>query len=297
METTLEAKLNELRRKKPAADPEKSFLALFPKGEAEPLRIKNTWFFVIAMTRAQAGELDQETGVFTTKNSPNQTARLHQFKETLDRIFPHKAWLEHYGETPEDWVPFLRGTHGTISELLEREVMEYHVRSAAEAEMFPLSFWPDVKPKVKSSPYVLIIDGISLFHPMIRNTLQQEVSKEKDRAAVLVLSPVIHEQHPLEGAVETELDNTVKWAFTRFTTYCDALCEVNVSEHRRFQRWLFANIPELILRYYGVSSSTLLHDLAPKKIAELLTESPYPNKTFGEQRGIKLVGGARGGAG
>lgn len=288
-------------------DLEKSFMACFPKKSREELtqRISDVAVLILAMTRAQAEELDQETGAVKDDNSPKHRKRLQQFKQALDTAFPEKIWMNCYGEKPLDWTPCCCSEQqpDKILAFLERTVMEYLPRSVNQPhDIVPLTFWPDViesSDSLPSSPCVVIVDGISLFHPDIRRILMQVAARENKDVAVLVFSPVLLAQHPLDGNIEQELKEISDMAFPRFSDFFDTLCEVGMNEQRRFQRWLFTSIPELLLRFHNRASlSALLHKLGPQHMADLLrTDFPHPTNQYGEQKGMRLVhpGGQRGG--
>lgn len=256
---TIKEKYNEMDRNPPpvGASPERRFFEFMKKpGELE--RIVNVSFVVVAMTRKEAQQLKEEAEIFQQENSPKQAKRFQALKEEFGKGFPDTdAWLEHYGEKPEDWIPHICSAQpeNRIAALLEHVVITHY-------ENIPVTFWPDVEDSDKGffaeesqkqtaawkklpRGYVLVIDGVSLFHPNIRRTLQQVSHREK-RVALLLFSPLKAGQHPVEKLIEEELESELQWAFGSFAYSFDRLCEVGVNHERGFQRWLLASVPDLV---------------------------------------------------
>ena len=265
---TIETKINELQRKSPLPDGslEKQFLEQFtgkpPK--LKPEQIINVPVVVVAMTRAEAEQLMQaDVDVFRNKNLTEQTTRLQALRHELTKLFPSQvevdAWLKHYGAKSEDWIPHCCsvGEKNRIAALLEHAVIMHHTS-------LPVTFWPDVMAseigyfaddrstrshawnQIKRG-YVLVIDGISLFHPRIRNPLNQTAQQGR-HSAILIISPLQAAPHPVDRLIEQEIECEVQWVFARFADFFDRLCEIGVNHDRGVQRWLFAIVPELALR-------------------------------------------------
>ncbi len=278
----------------PGDSAERRFFEKFSQNPAARRAIVNIAFVVVAMTKKEAQQLQQETAIFQQENSPKQTARFQAFKGEFDNMFPDPAaYLAHYGNTAEDWIPHLYSAtpENKIAALVERAVILRHTK-------VPLTFWPDVVTTTQGvfaenndaqnhaweqlqKGYVLLIDSLSLFHPVIRQTLQQHALQRKKQIAVLILSPLKAEVHTLDQLIEAELDIEVQSGFAQFAQFFNPLYEFGVNHDRAVWRWLFAGVPELVARI---------------KASEVRALPPYPgNRMGGYGFGVEEAFNGRGG--
>ncbi len=232
---------------------------------------RNLPFLVIAMNRAEAQELlSEKAEVFdNTVNediTSKQTKRFRQFKHAFNQTFPTDAkkndWLAHYGEHARaDWIPHLYQpeTDHRIGTLLEEESLSRYqcLRSVNIPVKRTRDFWPDVirqetlfarERAVRDAAWrslppfcILVIDGFSLFHPVIRNALESSAlnSWENPGAALLLAAP----EQPkaadsLDTLLETELKEEIGKAFARFHQDCDPFYAFELTTERRLKRWL-----------------------------------------------------------
>lgn len=98
--------------------------------------------------------------------------------------------------------------------------------------------------QLRLSGCVLIVDAVSLFHPVLRQRLSQSEMSSNERAAMLVLSPVNSSTIQVNQLIEQVISSQMELTFSRFDEHLDRLCEIGVGDLRALQRWLFAILPE-----------------------------------------------------
>ncbi len=210
-------------------------------------------FVTIAMTAQEAQTLIDET-VF---NNPTVAQAEHEAFRQLKAVFPDDDianWLTHYAEARDEWQPL--ACQGQTIQAIITTASGRHNQSVATApnlslihpQFFSADFLSlDNKKRIETWEYlsqtgcVMIIDAITLFHPLIyRQLLQSELSSNRNVAiAMLVLSPEANE------LIEQELESRLQRAFARFDRYDDKLCQLDVGQQRDLRRWLIAALPEM----------------------------------------------------
>jgi hypothetical protein len=100
-----------------------------------------------------------------------------------------------------------------------------------------------------------VIDTVSLFHPALRVKLERSEFSSNERASLVFVPPVDPHQIPLCLMIESHIKKYLPWAFERFETHLDALCELNAADIRQFRRWLFSTMPELAVQVQGQRAS------------------------------------------
>lgn len=244
-------------------------------------------FIVIAMNKDEAQEfIENKAEVFdynlNSDLSPKQTQEFQKFKKIFDEEFASQdaidAWLKHYKENREEWVPHLYQVSpesgNEIKTLIERATVQHYERiqkvSSKPGSPYTVNarrfFWPDFveiedgffskSPDERIDAWqqlygcsVIVIDSFSLLHPFIRKVLKASplYANMKYVAAMIVSPKSIEAQpHSLEKLLETEICEEMRTAFTRFDQYFDRLYEFDINTKRRLHRWLFTCISELV---------------------------------------------------
>ncbi len=223
------------------------------KQELKKLDHTDIPFVVIAMTAQEAQALIDET-VF---NNPTVAQAEHEAFRQLKAVFPDEditGWLDHYAEDRDGWQP-LACPGQTIQDIISKTAGSHNQNVATtpnlsliHPQFFSADFLsPDNKKRIETWEYlsqtgcVMIIDAITLFHPLIyRQLLQSELSSNRNVAiAMLVLSPEANQ------LIEQELESRLQRAFARFDRYDDKLCQLDVGQQRDLRRWLIAALPEM----------------------------------------------------
>ncbi|MDY0093450.1 MAG: hypothetical protein RBT80_12200 [Candidatus Vecturithrix sp.] len=271
---TLDEKISTLQTNNQTEDPHYATLLAMQKDGA-----RNLPFLVIAMTRPEAQELlSEKADVFdNTVNEDikaKQARRFRQFKRAFNQVFPtdanKNAWLAHYNEhSRADWIPHLYPSLAAygIAALLEEESLSRYqrLRSVNMPVKKARDFWPDVirqetlfarERDVRDAAWralplfcILVIDGFSLFHPVIRSALESSAlnSWENPGAALLLAAPEQPKSaDSLDTLLETELKEEIGKAFARFNQDCDPFYAFELTTERRLKRWLHVSAAGLI---------------------------------------------------
>jgi hypothetical protein len=213
-------------------------------------------FVVVAMTKAEAEALDTET-VFADKEvAPAEKARFREFKTALEAqgIADFPAF---YGEKRGEWKPFSCPHHPIdqivteIIDALNKSEKVGTIPPILQPEFLSEDFFGAVGPartrlwnRLERYGCVLVVDAVSIFHPLLRKSLTASEVTSKDMVAVLVFSPVSPNGIQVNQLIETVVGQQMERAFNRFHEEWDRLCEIGVGDLRSLQRWLFSVLPE-----------------------------------------------------
>ena len=238
-------------------------------------------FAVLAMTSAEAGELfDGQEDVFghgdQGQNNAEQARRFQAFKQAFAQIFPVETrgeWCGQYSDDPGGrgkWSPY--SDLGSIMETIEQAAINfYHDKKPLEdchyEEDMPRFFWPDFQDAVPDlfektdlnerlkawgklhSNYksVLVIDGVSLFHPFIRELLKASPLGWRNRhVGVLILFPEAADER-LEELLEHEIRLEMSVPFARSQRpYFHDLYKFGIHRMRDVTEWLYRHISDLL---------------------------------------------------
>lgn len=220
------------------------------------IKVVSIPFVIAAMINDEATALLQETVFDNPTVAPIERTRFQQFRESLQE-HGIADLLTHYGACRENWKPHTC-QQSTIEEIIS-DVVALTNQQRSEIPGLPL-----VQPQFFSSHFfigdedtrlvtwellsrlgcVIVVDAISMFHPLLRRTILHSEMGSNERVAMLVLSPVNPGDIPVNQLIEREISSQMERAFARFSISLDKLCEFGVGDLRVFQRWLFAILPE-----------------------------------------------------
>lgn len=238
-------------------------------------------FAVLAMTSPEAGELfDGKEDVFghgeQGQNNAEQARRFQVFKQVFEQIFPTETrdeWCGQYSDDPcarGKWMP--HSDHGSIMKMIEQSAIDfYHDKNPLENRQYeedmPRFFWPDFQDAVPNlfektdlnarlkawgklhSNYksVLVIDGVSLFHPFIRELLKASpLGWRNTHIGVLILFPKATDDR-LEELLEQEIQAEMCVAFARSRRpYFHDLYKFGIHRMRDVTEWLYRHIADLL---------------------------------------------------
>ena len=267
--------------------------------------VKDVPFVVVAMLKREAEELFAGTpSIFDSTHNENitskQTKRFQAFQLALQKRFDSEAkkndWIAHYHEQRREiWIPHLYApaAEQAIPALLEQESLRrYQQRQQTHKERWLESscdFWPDVIRlddlfsadhdardrawRSLPSSCMFVIDGFSLFHPVIREALaSSSLNSWENAGAALLLSAPEEERPPdsLQRIIERELQEEVGKAFQRFNRDFDPLYAFELTTERHLKRWLYANILDITSRKPTANIENLKQIGKPERGAELL---------------------------
>lgn len=202
---------------------------------------------IAAMTRGEAAELRrslpaQLDAAITAGSSGPNVAHLQRGISSAEL----QEMLDQYGPTRESWRPF------------GQESIDQMVREMAQRfgyELIPLSDVvlspkPELTAKRLRTVYdlqrtscLLIIDGLSLYHPGLRQLLSDSglVTGAKP-ITTLFLAPVAPGYSQLLQQLRDSFSRTFAPVFFRFDEY-DQLCDFAAFSRLNLQRWLDRTLP------------------------------------------------------
>lgn len=251
-------------------------------------RPDNILFVVVAMNYKEAQELfDGEEAIFhhrqNSRVAEEQTMRFQEFKQVFHQLFSddtRETWCQQYKQVREEWTP--GSCAHSIMAQIELEALSIFQRTVplddnSEPDRPFQFFWPDfqsgdsglfaddINTRIQSwgglhlnHESVLVIDGISLFHPFIREVLEASpLGWRNTYTGVLVLFPINGPPQELRKHLEREIQAEMRVAFTRFDEYAHPLFAFDVSTERQLRHWLKQGIAGLISSRTGMAPENL----------------------------------------
>lgn len=231
-------------------------LVVAVEGELNQLNVIKIPFVIVAMTEQEADALDKETVFDDEEVAPAERERFRTFKQAL-QAHGIADLQKFYSEKRGGWKPYSH-PHCSIEEIII-EISDVVNKSEKvgtnlpllEPEFFsedffskddgpPTSLWT----QLSRSGCVLVVDAVSIFHPLLRKTLSDSEVSSNEFVAMLMLSPVSTSEIDVNKLIETIVGLQMKRAFSRFHEQWDRLCEIGIGDLRSLQRWLFAVLPE-----------------------------------------------------
>jgi hypothetical protein len=213
-------------------------------------------FVIVAMTHDEANELITEN-VFDNPNVAQvERTRFQAFGKALQE-HGIADLLNHYGESREDWQPHTC-QQGTVEEIILDTALFFNQRHSERSRrplvhprFYSSDFFAEDKDarleiwnQLSRSGCIMIVDAVSMFHPVLRRILSRSEMGSNERVAILALSPVDSCAIPVNHLIEQEMSSQMQRAFARFSKYLDRLCEFGIGDLRAIQRWLFVTLPE-----------------------------------------------------
>jgi len=215
-------------------------------------------FVIVAMKESEAAELMNETILHGNPNvPPAELALFQQFKQAL-RQHSSEGSTSHYGEERESWKPLAHRDVSMAEIIFEmlNHINKHHREPRNLPRLLPYFLSEDfVLPEDSSakdltarrltlrqlerSGGVIIVDAISMFHPILNQSISQSDIGSYRRAAILVISPVNTRTLEINQLIERVVDSRMETAFTRFDVEFDHMCEIGISDLRALRRWLF----------------------------------------------------------
>jgi hypothetical protein len=214
-------------------------------------------FAIVAMTRDEATHLFSGAIFDDPAVAPLERERFQCFSEAFGS-YSILDFLSLYGEHRDDWMPYALSQstiqsivldvteriNRTNSETSNLQVLRPRFLSAdllSQDRRTRVEVWA----QLRRSGYVLIVDAVSLFHPVLRQTFSMSQLDSNERAAVAVLSPVDGSSGRVNKLIETLITSHMELLFSRFSEDLDRLVEIGISDSRALHRWLFAVLPEM----------------------------------------------------
>ncbi len=211
---------------------------------------------IMAMKQEEASELLNESFFDNPEMAPIERIRFDELKQSLNE-HGIQDWDSHYQAQRDLWKPHTasdRTIHDIVVQIIdhlnlcEREPKKLKIirhRSYSE-EFFSQNYHQqsDTWDHLKQSGGVIIIDAVSLFHPVLRNTLIQSGLTSEEKIAVMVMSPLSSGHIPVNIKIENLLKTQIKPIFSRCEERLDRFCEIGDGNVRFLQRWLFGRLSQ-----------------------------------------------------
>jgi len=224
------------------------------------LRFVDISFVVMAMTHGEATALD-EGNVFNGSQVAVTSDEYTQFQQFRDVLREHGILdlLSHYGEFRDSYKPYpcpqtaIRDIIVNMVEHINRYRHETAGLPLIRPQFLSEDFFGEARSKrlrmweqLRLSGFVLVVDSVSLFHPMLRQMLVKSETSSSERVAMLVLSPVSSRNLPVNQLIEQMVDSQMELVYSRFDERLDKRCEIGCGDLRAIQRWLCATLPEVV---------------------------------------------------
>ncbi len=205
---------------------------------------------VVAMTEQQAqgliyGEIRQ--GV----NSKILTG--HKRYARLD----NNQWIEHYRETPDEWIPFLSPAMGQTSiwEVVVDLIagINTHKDGPDQILVQPKSLSKEFFDPVRNRDAfrelidkggILIIDPISLNHPKVLEPVITSGVLGNPNVSIIMVNPLDLSSSRIHLDLRTSVDEKLSMFSVRFSDGLDFRCEYSGGDMIYLRRWLFQQISD-----------------------------------------------------
>lgn len=213
-------------------------------------------FVTVAMTKRELNDLMSEKIFSHPTVAPVTQIRFRKFKRLLEKMGISDL-SPYYGVLREEWKPLIY-PHNSIRQIvidMVNRVNHYQREPQQEPRLFPQflsnDFFTENRQKkistlrqLRQLGGVIIVDSISLFHPILAQILSASDLGSNKRVAVLVISPINSSTLQLNQLIEQTVDSYMQMASIRFEEDFDKLCELGVGDLRTLRRWLYDVLPE-----------------------------------------------------
>ncbi|MFT3802061.1 MAG: DUF4062 domain-containing protein [Burkholderiaceae bacterium] len=249
---------------------------------------------VVAMTAAELAALRTDPTLLA-RLSAAEAGQFHDLMQALAAAGPD--WSARYGATRHRWRPF-DPVGATVRRIAEQMAEDAAVRGQGRQRQrhMRLQWYPfdclltdnrRLRPayrEVARAGCVVLLDELSLFHPVLREAFQNSPYFNNDQVAIVTVSPF----DPVRGALDALLEDAARkrlaGAFDRYAVEYDPQCELAVSDERRLKRWLHSSLPATLLRLQEPRPDRgALGALA----AELGEFEPAPKRDYGWGGGMR----------
>lgn len=210
---------------------------------------------VAAMTQVESTELMEETVFVRPDVSPAEHTQFLEFKRALQE-HGFNDLHAYYGQDREAWRPpacpqeSIREIIHQLFDQTNRPNQALQSLPALVPHFLSADFFGDriarrqVLRHLRQSGGVLIIDAISLFHPMINRSISHSDLGSNKQVAVLIVSPIDAATIPVNQLIEQVIDLQLETVLARFDHDLDHMCEIGLGDLRALKRWLFSVLPE-----------------------------------------------------
>ena len=220
-------------------------------------------FVIFAMIQQEVDELLSGEVFDSAAVAPADRQDFDRLRDELRRHDLDNA-SQFYGARREDWRPpisnglTIRDALSEVIDKLNQQRRQIPGTPIIRPQFFSEDFlsddtdWRDKTwTQLENLGCVLVIDAISMFHPLLRSKLERSELSSKPWTSVIFVLPVSPNGMPVARFVEQHIEQHMPRAFNRFATQFDMLCEFGSGDIRNVKRWLFSVLPEVALKAQG----------------------------------------------
>jgi hypothetical protein len=184
----------------------------------------------------------------------------HQLADALHALNVEQV-LACYDERRDDWRPLLAGNERPVRAIITEVADRLNKASAglpgrSKVQISSLSeaFLSDSGAErrqawdaMEQNGGVIIVDAISMFHPIIRqHFLNSQLISANNSVGVVVLSPFKNEAVPVNEVLRAQVYAVhLERAFNYFADHWNPLYEFGVADICNLRRWLFTSLPQV----------------------------------------------------
>jgi hypothetical protein len=211
---------------------------------------------VITMTQKEAEELASREIFSSPRATEEQRKRFDKLADTLKEQ-GLGDFVDRYADLHEDWRPFENDSR-TVRDIIEGFTEWINKMKLAKSEpvirpqYYSSDFWSlDIEIRGRTWQYldhfgcVLVLDGISMFHPDIQSTFLKSQLGASNRVALVGLSPLNPRTVRICQLLEEEMSERLQRAFERYAKLLDPQCAFEVGDERALMRWLYFSLPQM----------------------------------------------------
>lgn len=162
---------------------------------------------------------------------------------------------EYYKADRNSWSPPILGE--PINQTIEFVLAKYYEQNPKKY-LYPLyytdSYFSDGEKRSKAlkelnkKGYILIIDGISTFHPYLHQKLTGTELETKENVSLLVVPPIGYTKTSLHNILEGVAENSMGEIFKMFAEHLKTIIQFNVNDSRDLKRWLFSILAHAVIQ-------------------------------------------------
>lgn len=216
---------------------------------------------VLAMTSDELQELTANPGLMGDRLGKQVQKQFEQVIQALAAA--NIPWRERYGTERGLWQPF-GPNDAPLARIVEDIAQQINDRQPAKLRQrrIKVQYYPfdavkaqyhendsslrRVYRDVARAGCVLVVDEMSLFHPLLREAFHNSSFFNNDQEAIVTLSPLDPRNKAVDELLEPETRRKLAGAFDRFATEYDPQCELAVSDLLHLRRWLHTSLPETV---------------------------------------------------
>jgi hypothetical protein len=201
---------------------------------------------VFAMNEKEAEELETENIFKNDLASPNDSSNYQKLLIELGHL-GIKDWKLNYKCSRDEWIPYSRSI--PINNIISNIVSEFNQRREKEGKS---QVWADlvsdkfidedseIWEKLNECGGIVILDPISLFHPILKQKLINSGVINQKKVGILLLSSMNHLEHPINKILRDMTYNEMRNIVSNYEKKYNSLCEIGIGDNHTFQRRLFS---------------------------------------------------------